>query len=75
MKNKLVSDFLQSYMELVQIPGFEDAYARVSRDIAYNDIQVALKDDEIDFLKVTLEATSQEFIAKWWWIIYNALPD
>lgn len=64
-ENKLVSDFLQSYTELAQTPGFEDAYARVSRDISCNDTQIAITDDEIDFLKVTLEATSQEFIAKY----------
>lgn len=50
--------------ELAQTTGFEDAYACVSRDISYNDTRVALTGDEMDFLKVTLEATSQEFIAK-----------
>lgn len=60
-----VSDFLQGYVKLAQTPGFEDAYARVSRDISYNDTRVALTGDEMDFLKVTLEATSQEFIEKY----------
>lgn len=64
-ENKSVSDFLQSYVELAQTPGFEDAYARVSRDISYNDIHAAVTNDEMNFLKVTLEAASQEFIAKY----------
>lgn len=64
-ENKSVSDFLQSYVDLAQTPGFEDAYARVSSDISCNDIRVALTDNEMDFLKVSLEATSREFIAKY----------
>lgn len=64
-ENESVSDFLQNYVELAQTPDFEDAYARVSRDISCNDSRVALTDDEMDFLKATLKATSQEFIAKY----------
>lgn len=64
-ENKPVSDFLQSYAKLAQTPGFEDAYARVARDLSCKDTRVVLTDDEINFLKVTLEATSQEFVTKY----------
>lgn len=60
-----VSDFLKSYVKLAQTPGFEDAYARVTRDISWDDTRIALTTDEMNFLKITLEATSQEFIAKY----------
>ncbi|WIV13756.1 hypothetical protein [Proteiniborus sp. MB09-C3] len=59
-----VEDFFQNYIELVQKEGFQDSYARVQRDISMNDIQVTLSDEERAFLTITLEATSQEFTAK-----------
>lgn len=64
-KELSASGFLQSYAELAQTPGFADAYARVSRDIACNDVRIDVTAEELDFLKVTLEATSQEFLAKY----------
>lgn len=59
-----VDEFLQNYIELAQKDGFQDSYARVQRDISMNDIQVTLSDEERAFLTITLEATSQEFTAK-----------
>lgn len=59
-----IEDFLQSYIELAQTGNFQDSYAKVHRDISMNDIQVTLSDEERVFLAITLEATSQEFTAK-----------
>lgn len=64
-KNLPVSDFLQSYTDLVQSADFQEACTRVLRDIACDDVRVTVTDDGMSFLETTLEATSQEFVAKY----------
>ena len=60
---KTVSDFLNIYVEKVQSEEFQNIQNKVFRSITENNIPTYLSDEDLDFLTITLEATSSEFIA------------
>lgn len=60
-----VEEFLQSYIDIAQLDNFQEAYTKVLSDISLDDIQVDISKEELNFITTTLEATSQEFIAKY----------
>lgn len=61
--SKTVADFLETYVEHIQSEKLQSIQQRVFRSIAENKIPEYITDEELEFLTITLEATSKEFVA------------
>lgn len=63
ISEKTVADFLQIYVDKIQSEEFQNIQNKVFRNIAENKIPTYVTDEDLDFLTITLEATSKEFVA------------
>ncbi len=64
-EKKFVNDFLEQYVNSIQKDDFKKAVDAVYKDLLRDEIPDFVTKEQEDFLKITLEATSREFIAKY----------
>lgn len=64
-EKKSVNDFLEQYVNSIQEDDFKKAIDAVYKDLLRDEIPDFVTKEQEDFLKITLEATSREFIAKY----------